>query len=186
MSSLFNPSQMKTLTRYIPQGFEPISESPLAAFYGSPDGTMAIAYIGKRSNHEWFYKFKDKEQRNKRIQETIDRLNSWEEWKLARKVRRLNQFDDVEIGDILYDSWGYEQTNIDFYQVVAKTKGTITIREIAGYLTDESTGNSMAGYKRAKKGAFVGEPIVKRSFGTKCGYLNKTTEDKSHYCSWYA
>ena len=33
-------------------------------------------------------------------------------------------------GDILYSSYGYDQTNIDFYQVIATTKKTVTFREL--------------------------------------------------------
>ena len=35
-----------------------------------------------------------------------------------------------KVGDILSASWGYEQTNIDFFQVVKVTEKTATIREI--------------------------------------------------------
>ena len=35
-----------------------------------------------------------------------------------------------EIGDVLYSSWGYDQTNIDFYQVVSKTSKTIGLRQL--------------------------------------------------------
>jgi hypothetical protein len=44
----------------------------------------------------------------------------------ARIKRRLNESaektpEQVEIGDIFVSSWGYEQTNINFYQVIGKT-----------------------------------------------------------------
>lgn len=29
--------------------------------------------------------------------------------------------DQVQVGDIFVSSWGYDQTNIDFYQVIGKT-----------------------------------------------------------------
>lgn len=37
---------------------------------------------------------------------------------------------DYKVGDILVSSWGYEQTNVDFYQVVGITPKCIKIREI--------------------------------------------------------
>lgn len=43
-------------------------------------------------------------------------------------------------GDILVSSWGYEQTNIDFYEVVKATEKTATLvelksrREMDGYM----------------------------------------------------
>ena len=38
-------------------------------------------------------------------------------------MRKTNYFYDnrfIKEGDIFYASWGYEQTNIDFYRVVKK------------------------------------------------------------------
>ena len=37
----------------------------------------------------------------------------------------------IKVGDIFDDAWGYDQTNIDFYQVVKVTRKTIVVREIA-------------------------------------------------------
>ena len=93
----------------------------------------------------------------------------------------------MQVGDIYYDSWGYEQTNIDFYQVTAVNKGSFTIRRIKSSF-EGYTGNGIAGYKRAVKDAFMeDEPeITKRSLSTEFGYLSKTTEEKTHYYSWYA
>ena len=42
-----------------------------------------------------------------------------------------------KVGDILYDSWGYDQTNIDYYEVVRTTKASVWIRSIAREMTDD-------------------------------------------------
>lgn len=44
------------------------------------------------------------------------------EKKAAEKVNKYG----VKVGDVFFDSWGYEQTNIDFYQVVG-LRGTTQI-----------------------------------------------------------
>lgn len=36
-----------------------------------------------------------------------------------------------EVGDILVESWGYDQTNIDFYQIVRTSEKSVWIKEIA-------------------------------------------------------
>ncbi|HCB5058448.1 TPA: hypothetical protein M0F96_004014 [Salmonella enterica subsp. enterica serovar Paratyphi C] len=37
----------------------------------------------------------------------------------------------VSVGDIFVASWGYEQTNVSFYQVISlHGKTTVTVREI--------------------------------------------------------
>ena len=38
--------------------------------------------------------------------------------------------DAVNVGDIFVCEWGYNQTNVDFYQVTRKTKKTIAMRAI--------------------------------------------------------
>lgn len=36
----------------------------------------------------------------------------------------------IKIGDIFVSSWGYDQTNVDFYEVVQQTTTMVVIREI--------------------------------------------------------
>lgn len=69
----------------------------------------------------------------------------------------------LKVGDILYSSWGYDQTNIDFYQVTRVVGAhTVELRKIAG--KDAGGGN---GYDRgncvASPGQFIGEPFQKRA-----------------------
>lgn len=49
-----------------------------------------------------------------------------------------------EIGDILYSSWGYEQTNVNFYQVTKKVGlKMVELREIHNKSTDIGGYHSM-------------------------------------------
>lgn len=61
-------------------------------------------------------------------------------------------------GTLLYTSWGYEQTNVDFYQVISRTAGTITVREIKAE-TVPGTAGDMSGMVRPVKDSFIGEPF---------------------------
>lgn len=55
----------------------------------------------------------------------------------AAETRKLNaqRYGDpeakaaVQVGDIMYGSWGYDQTNVEFYQVVARSGDIVTLRE---------------------------------------------------------
>lgn len=53
--------------------------------------------------------------------------------------------DSLSVGDILVNKWGYEQTNVDFWQIVKRTSETITIMQIE---SDEKQvrPQDMAGY----------------------------------------
>lgn len=63
--------------------------------------------------------------------------------------------DGVHIGDIYYSAWGYDQTNVDFYQVVAlKGKHTAVIHQIAN---DYLGGCKMQGMVRPRRDVFEGE-----------------------------
>lgn len=37
------------------------------------------------------------------------------------------------VGDVLESSWGYEQTNVDFYQVIRATPKTVVLRPISAH-----------------------------------------------------
>lgn len=43
-----------------------------------------------------------------------------------------------KVGDILRCSWGYDQTNVDWYQVIAVTKASVKIRAIASKLVEDN------------------------------------------------
>jgi hypothetical protein len=60
----------------------------------------------------------------------------------------------VKTGDIFYVSWGWEQTNVDYFQVVKATAKTATVREI-GKATEET--GFMSGYATPKPGEFLSD-----------------------------
>lgn len=67
--------------------------------------------------------------------------------------KAVNPNDQYVIGDVFSTSWGYEQTNVNFYQVIAKKgKSTLVFREIAGVIVSEDS--SMSGKKAPKLNAF--------------------------------
>lgn len=65
---------------------------------------------------------------------------------------------DFEVGDILQGSWGYDQTNQEFYQVIAINGKRVTIREVA-------TASHALAWATERlypaKDQFIGEPLVK-------------------------
>jgi hypothetical protein len=95
--------------------------------------------------------------------------------------------DSLTVGSLLKYSWGYEQTNVEFFEVVAKKAASVTIRPIAGR-TVEATGPDSSKVA-AVKGAFIGPAFTKRvtnGYGLPMahGTARPTTEDETHHCSW--
>jgi len=112
------------------------------------------------------------------------------EEKPAKKAEPVNAFG-VRVGDVFYNSWGYEQTNIDFWQVVAlKGKTMITLRAI-GSENAKDLGFCSCMVKPVRDGwtkHYDGEEITRKVQGTNenpyChmehGNLYKTTWDAEH------
>jgi hypothetical protein len=64
-----------------------------------------------------------------------------------------------KVGDLLNYSWGYDQTNQEFAQIVAVGARSVTIREISRH-SIRATG-SMSDVVAPVKDHFTGEPVVK-------------------------
>ncbi|MDG2979042.1 hypothetical protein KNP65_03700 [Latilactobacillus curvatus] len=68
-----------------------------------------------------------------------------------------------ELGTILVDVWGYEQTNIDFYQVVRATESSCWLRQIEkNYVKDISTMSSIVEPVKDEFSRPDENPVMKR------------------------
>lgn len=80
------------------------------------------------------YRFRTEEQRAMYISNFFVECGKREQNKKAHKKvkaeKRATFVNTLAIGDILYASWGYEQTNVDYFQVINVTPKMVTFREI--------------------------------------------------------
>ena len=57
----------------------------------------------------------------------------------AKKSEPVNDYG-VKVGDLFYSSWGYEQTNVDFFQVVELVgKTSVRVREVNPPIVEDKT-----------------------------------------------
>jgi hypothetical protein len=74
--------------------------------------------------------------------------------------KKIGNTSTVEVGDIFVCSWGYDQTNIDFYKVVKKTKTGVSIvpmsKKVIEYSDRYMTGKVLPGE------VFVGSKPMRR------------------------
>ena len=54
-----------------------------------------------------------------------------EKRKKSEAMKTLKASDFFKLGDIIVNTWGYEQTNVEFYQVTEVKNKTIEVKEIA-------------------------------------------------------
>lgn len=97
-----------------------------------------------------------------------------------------------QIGDIFVESWGYEQTNVDFYQVIKLNAASVVLRKIS-YNTLEFTGWA-SDTVEPRKNAFLDDTTYTKRVkegskylkGIACGCLVLHEAGKSYHRSWYA
>ncbi|EAL2460390.1 hypothetical protein YZ31_07110 [Campylobacter lari] len=111
-----------------------------------------------------FYKFVNEKYACK-TPEWNERLISCDKYiDLLNKIENIANFQTIfnkkheenengyKVGDVFYSSWGYEQTNIDFYQVIATSKKTIWLASIKAHAHYE---NWNSGKKSPIKNSFT-------------------------------
>lgn len=73
-----------------------------------------------------------------------------------------NTLAPVKVGDIFTYSWGYDQTNVDYYEVVGVTPSgkSVRVRQIAERETYDA--HMMTGTSVPVPGKYIGPPLTKR------------------------
>jgi len=97
-----------------------------------------LAFGGKANKPLWHYSFRNQSDLDKRVQDTIEIRKSHVEHVEQRRQERSQYKHTLKEGDILYSTWGYDQTNVDFYQVVGVGERSVKIREIESRSVDDS------------------------------------------------
>lgn len=121
--------------------------------YEMAGAPYACGFGGKRSKPDFHYRFRSEEARAEHVDEYIRNAEAHAKIRAEEKAKRTAFEHTLKVGDILYSSWGYDQTNIDFYQVTAVVgKKSVKIRRI-GSRTDHSERG--ADYVVAAKDAFI-------------------------------
>lgn len=138
----------RVATRYIPSGFiEHAHPDADAVVYVSPDGQpRALGYVGTAGRPAFNFRFNSEAHRE-------SYLTTWLANQRAAAARRVQRMEERKTavhtlveGDIVYSTWGYDQTNVDFYQVVrVVSEKTVQVRQIAketvetGFMSGKAT-----------------------------------------------
>ena len=146
-------------------------------------GYLAKAWRGKQRKAYGHYRFKTEDKRTAWCREQVedDRARTAEkaEYKLEDSKRLEAMREQLKVGSILHSSWGYDQTNCDFYEVVERKAKSVILRPIGGIRVDGS-------HLKPNPGHFIGEPFRKviNSCGVKiASYSNAypVEPDSKHY-----
>lgn len=163
--------------------------------YSLGDGTpCVIYYMGNQTTRRRGYRFKNELQREGWIKSYFQKVQEMEARKEVRKKeKKHNSNMDIEmalkeykVGDIFVSSWGYDQTNIDFFQIIEKKAKTFVMRELESQ-TVYTTG-FMEGEVVPVRDKFKGKPfkkVLKYGYTShECGALHLwdyKPQRESHY-----
>lgn len=99
----------------LPEGYE------IHRYESEAGACYAAVFGGKRSKPDWHYRFNNEDHREESIAKWIEGQKAHLEY-VAERRKELNKPHDFKPGQLFYASWGYDQTNIDYYKL-EKLKG---------------------------------------------------------------
>lgn len=160
----------------------------------------AIGYRGKKTNPDFRYRFRSLGERDSHIAEFVRDCQKLDEtrkvWRDSRKAKESSAVNPLKAGDILYSSWGYDQTNIDFYQVLESKGQFVKIRKLMAEITESGPMAMSGNTKPWNPGCFYEDaPVLRRKVITYSGGTYVRVDDCASAspwdgvpktCSWYA
>ena len=188
-----------------------VTPSGLKVLRGEHPFVTVKVWMPKATKPAAFYKFRSVEQREQWLASYVSNYETNQtaraEYRASKKAAASQNAQSVEVGTIFCHSWGYDQTNIDYYQVVKKSGQMVEVRPIASAEVEGSQGfmcatvtpvadafvtktyklqDAHGNYKKTlrKRLQFTerGDPYLSFEYGW-CGVAKP---GESRYSSWYA
>ena len=158
---------------------------------------LCKAYRGRAARPYAYLRFRSMDRMEEWIREQKSAADSYETYRAERKIAKAanveKMADSIQVGTILHASWGWEQTNNDFYQVVARpSRYKAVVREICKNMDPDNGVGPMSGRVKPApnhfKGPEVSYRIVEGGIKTyKWGvWASPCDPSKDWYESWYA
>jgi hypothetical protein len=101
----------------------------------------AMLFRGKAQKPTAWHRFQTEEKRTAFIEKFFQEIQQNIEWKRKRKEEAAKELEKayggLEVGAIFSSSWGYEQTNVSFYQVVEIKGKNLTVQAIGKRIVSE-------------------------------------------------
>jgi len=108
-----------------------------------------MGYAGTAGKSSFYESYRTPEARDQRVARFFADLESSAVYKSQRKAER-NQPHELKVGEIITNSWGYYQTNVDMYVIVKATRNYVWLQPIAGEHVPSEGCGPMSGYVKPK------------------------------------
>ncbi len=156
--------------RYIPKGAVKVAakdSEAVAYVYERAGKFLAIFYRGNAAKCVWHFQYAKAAQREAKLVESFKAEAAVVIAKAVARAERAAWVSPYKVGDVFKSSWGYDQTNVDYYECVAVRGKHLIVREIASE-GEENGAGGLAGRCVPIPGKFIGEE--KRYLAQPCGF----------------
>ena len=128
----------RILSRWIPDNAIETRE-PLGVVYvyRANGKLLAIGYRGNAAKPSFHYSYRDMAGVDQAICNFFDSLKAQKE-RVSKYRQDSNSGHEFKMGDIVTNSWGYDQTNVDWYRVTKVTRNYVWLQPISAHV--EETG----------------------------------------------
>lgn len=120
---------------YIPKGATKVADKnsdAVAYLYTTASGKLgAMTFVGKQQKPLTHYTYRDAARREEAVKEIFANRQAAMAYKAERHKERTSFVHDYKVGDLFRTSWGYEQTNVEFFEVTEVQGKYLILREIA-------------------------------------------------------
>lgn len=128
--------------------------------YSKAGALYAIGFWGSSAKAAFYYRYRTEAERQEKARTFFKAAAEHAQRVTTMKAERQASPRGLEVGDILRSSWGYDQTNIDYYEVTKLIgKSKVEIREICADSAEDQ--GWLRGTSVPMPGRFKGEPMVK-------------------------
>ena len=147
---------------YTPSGYHLIAKDERYGFevWGQlQPKVVALAFGGKRQKPDWHFRFADQSRLQAKIEETLRGYMQHETRKREQSAKR-HAPHDVKPGDIFRCTWGYDQTNVEFFECTKVLSASYI--EVCAIAADSEDTAFMQGNCVPMRGTYCGEPMRKK------------------------
>jgi hypothetical protein len=189
--------ELRSKRIHIPAGADEQRHDDLDLVYycylNSSDQPCAICFEGRKLKSSFNFRFKNEDRRKAYIDKWTEDRQKEVDYKSQLQKERAEFMTSLTVGSIVSTSWGYEQTNVEFYEITkVKTAKKVCLREIQKKLTNAPGSSPMAGKVIPVPGAYLAddnefEKMVSIGNRIKISSCQSATpwDGKPQYCSWY-
>lgn len=99
------------------------------------DRFYVAAFKGRSLRPAFRFSFTTPAHRDNYVEQWAEKVREW-----AAVKRKRREPHSLKVGDVLYTNWGWEQTNVEFFEVVAVRGAVVDLRELKQARSEEAIG----------------------------------------------